>query len=297
VKLLLDFSAGLPSPEAIIAGGFSGVVAYIKKNPSGGSTGVHGITGDYYRSLIAAGLEVNLVYEAVDRLRPFLGYNAGKADGDWVKSQLAAEGIPARNVFMAHDIWETYTQEQIQASRDYQRGAHDSLGDVAGAYAFAWFLKIVQADRTAGKLWLTGSPSSKFDGLHLYQRNYGQINAGGIMCDVNEVLADDHGQLPAPKGASKPPTKTGDEFDMASIDDLKAAVKAVMDSEREDYARRTTSYVRANGLVAAENSLKSFHNEYHGSRMVQGDELKHLVDALDALGKDVDDIKSHLGIK
>jgi hypothetical protein len=206
------------------------------------------------------------------------GESAGKIDAAWSRDQAAAAGITDLEcVYFACDF--DIQPGQYAAADAYLQGAASVLGvSKVGTYGgYAWVTHC-RAAGLAAFLWQTGAWSYTLvaNGINIYQ-HIGTVYVSGVPCDYSTVYKTDYGQHPravAPPVTPPPPVK--DWFDMATKADLQAVVKAELDAERESYAKRTLSYIRANGLVSVQQHQLS-----------QGEQIQ-------ALQADVNDLKAAL---
>lgn len=179
----LDYSAGQIPGAAVRAAGHSFVVRYV------GTPGRRkNITAGEYRDLVAAGVTVWLVYEnsTEDAMGGFTG---GAAAARAARADANAVGYPAGGpIFFCAD--RHLSQVEIPTGLAYLDGAASVLGKAAvGAYGFSEFINPARSGGHATFFWQCGSRSTVGSGVHLYQRNTGSTNVGGISCDVNDLLA------------------------------------------------------------------------------------------------------------
>lgn len=179
----LDYSAGVIPGATIKAAGYQFVIRYVD-DPAAGLNAKHIRPGEY-RDLVAAGVDVFLVFE-VGTADMLAGHDAGvahatraKAGADWIGYP------PDRPIFMACDMH--LNPAQITSALAYIDGAVSVLGDACGVYGF-W--ELVDACIAQGKgrwFWQCGISPDPTDAVHLWQRNDRTVTVGGISCDVNEL--------------------------------------------------------------------------------------------------------------
>lgn len=213
---IVDFSSGVPRPEAIKAAGHIGAIRYVsRRRPE---------TNDWMRAkpvtLVettkarAAGLELASVYQ----------YGAAKT-ADWLQGKAgalihapqavaihtAADGPKGATIFATIDDNPTHAQ-YLQQIRPYLTEFGRILQESGlnlGVYCNYNTIEWVQADQLATKFWQHdwGSAGKVHPAACLHQIGGKQEQIEGIQVDVNEVLAPDWGQwskAPAPSPAPSP---------------------------------------------------------------------------------------------
>ncbi|MCW2900911.1 MAG: hypothetical protein JWO67_3176 [Streptosporangiaceae bacterium] len=180
----LDYSAGVISGAAIRAAGYSYVIRYVD-SPAYGLHSKH-IRPDEYRDLIAAGIQVLLVFEvSIDDM--LSGHDGGvinarraAAGADWI-------GYPRDGlIFMACD--EHLHPDEIPTVLAYLDGAASVLElGRTGAYGFSDLIEPAHAGGHASAFWVCGSNPPPSSPAHVYQRNTGSTSVAGVACDINEL--------------------------------------------------------------------------------------------------------------
>lgn len=183
----LDYSAGRPSGAAVRAAGHIGVIRY-----AGTQGRTKNITRIEYQDMDRNGVGVALVYEnkAGDALT---GRSGGANSARAIQADAISINFPSsRPLYLACDQDIT---TQMRAVIDYYRGANDVLGvERTGAYGEADVLDACFAAGVISWGFQTAAWSKgRHTRAHLYQR-IGAALVGGIVCDVNDILATDWGQ-------------------------------------------------------------------------------------------------------
>jgi hypothetical protein len=211
---VLDYSSGYPTPAAIKAAGYAGVVRYIG-TPGRGKN----LTRVEAQAMRAAGVPIALVYEdSAGWMRG--GAAAGIAAARATLTDAANCGVPVRCVYFAcdEDITSTAGMAAVMACLD---GAATVLGKArTGVYGEADVIDAALAGGHAAwgwqtRAWSGGRVSAR---AHLLQQ-IGYRTVGGVQCDGNTILQDDWGQTPY----------QGDDMPLTS-DDI-AAVKAAVHAD------------------------------------------------------------------
>jgi hypothetical protein len=188
----LDYSAGFPGAARIKAAGYVGAIRYI------GFPGRRKCTNRAeLDDFTANGLGMALVYQ--DGTGDWLGgYDGGRAAAGRARGHADSIGFPGdRPIYFAIDR-DVVSAPEFNAVVEYLRGASSVLGvDRVGVYGE---YDVTVRCRSAGvaswywqcRAW-SGTPVRLDPERHVYQR-VGQVNVGGIGCDVNDVLKSDWGQ-------------------------------------------------------------------------------------------------------
>lgn len=177
---LLDYSAAKLAGDTIRSAGYGGVVRYIDEPSRWGRKHTN---VDEYRSHLAAGLKVYLVFEASTH-DPEGGMPAGVANARRALAGANALGYTGP-IFMCND------KPEVNAVlwRGYLAGAATVLGTHRlGAYGFRNAVDLAMP--IARYFWQAGRRRDVADHVHFYQDNNTQVNVGGITCDRNLVLRD-----------------------------------------------------------------------------------------------------------
>lgn len=179
----LDYSAGVIPGKMIYDAGYRFVIRYID-DPKVVRTRKH-ITPAEYRDLVAAGVDVWLVFE-VGIGDMLAGRNAGVANAR--RARIGADSIgypPGRVIFMACDMH--VTAAQLTPALAYIDGAISVLGhDATGVYGFVELTEACVKSGRGAAYWQAGrAPLTGH--IHVWQRNDGFKNVGGITCDINEL--------------------------------------------------------------------------------------------------------------
>lgn len=182
-ELFVDYSGGQLTGSAIAAatfGGqhFTGAIRYIDSPANLG--GKHTTLAEY-RSLVAAGLKVWMVFE-IGTNDSAGGYASGVANATRAKAgcdYLGYKGV----VFFCND---QTVLPSVSAWTSYLDGAASVLGAVrVGAYGFANAITAARGHDAA--TWQSGSQSSLVAGDNAWQWNNGSTTISGIPCDVNYI--------------------------------------------------------------------------------------------------------------
>lgn len=232
----VDFSGARPSPRTLQAAGIECVLFYV------------GARGDWRmppRSLIdsylGAGIECAAIYEEGDGGFARQGYQRGLQVGQNARRFLDGYGWggPA---YVATDV--DITGAQIPAAIDAYKGVRDGMGPhEAGIYGGGLIVEAVRTQLGYRLLWRANATSwhhgAAANGL-LVQQHIGP--APGVPdTDLNTVYVDRGGYWGqwAPGSITPSPQQPAkDWFDMATKDDLKAAIREVLaeDEVKSEFA-------------------------------------------------------------
>lgn len=202
---LLDYSGGAIRGAAIRAAGYAGAIRYVDTPANAGQKHVRPAE---YADLTAAGCQVHLVFE-VGTGDMLGGRQAGIANATRAVAGATWVGHTGL-IFMACDMH--LTAAQIPTALAYIDGAATVLGTGrTGVYGFTELITAARAGGHGAVFWQCGVNPGSVSGVHLWQRNDGTVQVGGVQCDINEQYQ---------------PIGSTDWFDMATIDDLRAAIKA-----------------------------------------------------------------------
>jgi hypothetical protein len=231
VTQILDYSAGYPGGSAVQRAGYAGVIRYLRKE---GISRVLPITAAERADMLAQGRTIALVYQHVDKDRPTRGAPAGRHDAQWALDRARDVGIEPPAIYLAVDF--DANPGDVVA---FFAGAREILGARLGAYGGVRVLRRLFDDGLITWGWQTAAWSDgQRDGrAHLFQR-IGQVNVGGISCDVNDVLKPDYGQIPQ-------------EDEMSA--EAEAAILA-MKAQFDEVARQTT--------IGAQNGTWTHHTNF-----------------------------------
>ncbi|CAM3054064.1 twin-arginine translocation pathway signal [Mycobacterium intermedium] len=208
---LIDFAERRIAPEEIKAAGYAGVVNYVSECRPGANFEAKPLTRAYADSLRAAGLHIVSNYQygkpgwpnaPSDYTR---GYDGGVADARTAQAIHAAAGGPgSAPIFFSvdEDINQgTWNDVALQ----WFRGINSVLGvERTGIYghanACAWAIRdgVIGRSSTPGHWWawqtIAWSHGVREPGAVLLQSVVEGPVLGGIVVDVDDVLADDFGQ-------------------------------------------------------------------------------------------------------
>jgi hypothetical protein len=167
---LLDYAWQKPTPAAIVAGGYAGVLRYLSTD------GSKNLTPGERDGLLAAGLSIGLVWETT-ATRASQGYAAGQHDAQMAEAQADALGYPAGcPIFYAVDY-----DAAPAAVVPYFQGVQGLARRPVGVYGSA---NVIEAVPAAWKwqtvAWSRGRVSPQ---AHLYQT----LQASLPGCDLNQV--------------------------------------------------------------------------------------------------------------
>ncbi|MBF6172663.1 DUF1906 domain-containing protein [Nocardia blacklockiae] len=188
----LDYAAGRPGGQAIRAAGFDFVVRYL--SPGGPTLPGKLLTPEEADDLRAHGVSIAATWETTaDRM--LAGYDAGVTDARAAVAQaLRCGGRTDRPVYFAADF--DATPEQQAPINAYLDGAATVLErEWVGIYGGYWVVKRALDSGSARWAWQTsawsGGNVEPHRQLHQTTRT---VVVNGVVCDINEALADDFGQ-------------------------------------------------------------------------------------------------------
>ena len=218
----LDYSSGWPSPAAIKAAGYVGVVRYV------GTPGhSKNLTRTEAQAMAAAGVPIALVYESTAGWI-LGGFQAGAGAARAALADAAACGVTVRCVYFAADI-DVTSAAQMAAIEKALDGAAGVLGrERVGVYGEADVIDACLGGGYAVWGWQTRAWSGGrlSDRAHLLQQ-IGYVYPGGVQADRNTVLRPDWGQTPAP-GAAHQEDITMDAATQAYLDGQFGALKGAI---------------------------------------------------------------------
>lgn len=219
---VIDTAGGFPPADALKTAGHVGLVAYISPSRPGTSFAGKPIRREHLEAYRAAGIAVAAVWQygkPGDRTPSdwTLGRAGGREHARLADAAARAAGFDdGRPIYFAVD--EDITLDQWnETAAHYFRGAGEVLGvERVGVYGHArvcaWAAEDGVIGRAPGGRWWAWQTRAWSQGVAdeavLYQRvidtaaNPGP-RVGGIVVDVNDVLAEDWGQTPTP---AAPPT-------------------------------------------------------------------------------------------
>lgn len=182
MTILLDYSAGLLTGNAVTGAGAAGVIRY-----AGTPGRTKNTTPGEVASLHAAGREVHGIFENTT-LDFTGGFVAGVANAKALLADASNCGITGV-LFVSVD--QHISGSQIGVWQQYVAGAATVLGDRLGVYGFS---EAMTAVRTVARyFWQSGATptatgTSGF--VNAWQRNSGQtqMTVSGIQCDISDVL-------------------------------------------------------------------------------------------------------------
>lgn len=187
---VLDYSAGFPGAQAIKQAGYVGAVRYIGF-PDRRKCTNRGELVDFNQHEVG----MALVFER-DASSWTAGFNGGQHDGRQARDHANKIGWPAdRPIYMAIDQ-DVVRSGEFATMVEYLRGAGTTLGGVGatGVYGEADVVDRARDAGVASYFWQTAAWSrGRRTSAHLFQ-HVGAVSVGGIVCDVNDVLAPDWGQ-------------------------------------------------------------------------------------------------------
>lgn len=268
---VLDYSSGYPSPAAIRAAGYVGVVRYI------GTPGrSKNLTRAEAVALRAAGIPAAFVYE--DTAGWMLGgHQAGVNAAVAARADLANLGQPYRCIHFADDQ-DTVTAAQFAAVNACLDGAASVIGlPATGVYGEADVIDAALGGGHAAwgwqtRAWSGGRVSSR---AHLLQQ-IGYVNPGGIQCDRSTVLKSDWGQWP-----------------LEGIDDMTDAQYEALDTKLDNMYRimvfgdAPDSQLGPDGKPVDKgghgNNLEAIRNDVRAMRAALGAQLTAQASAIGAL--------------
>ena len=175
MTLLLDYAWAKPSPAAIKAAGYSGVMRYLSTDAT------KNLSKSEAAGLLAAGLSIGLVWETT-AIRAGQGFAAGAADAVTAEAQAAALGYPSTAVlFYAVDY-----DAAPAAVAPYFAGVGSKAHHPVGVYGSARVVEGVAAPwKWQACAWSAGRVSAS---AHLYQRLHATVAHPLSSTDENVVL-------------------------------------------------------------------------------------------------------------
>lgn len=189
----LDYSAGRIAGPVIRAAQYSFVCRYVDAPAYAGQKHV---TPAEHADLAGSGVDVYLVFESVigDMLG---GYPAGVDHARRAMAGAAWIGYPVGvPIFFACD--EHVTPHEIPTCLAYLDGVASVLGRArTGVYGFVELIQAAHDTGAAVAFWLAGRAPAAGSPAHMWQRNDGFTQVGGITCDVNELLIPIPAVVPA----------------------------------------------------------------------------------------------------
>jgi len=143
-----------------------------------------------YADLVAAGVDVHLVYEQTTS-DPAGGWAAGVRMGRQAVQSAREVGAPAgTTIFFCADGWLNANGIPVTTAMAFLDGARSVIGEYTlGAYGFADFVFAAAGGGHADRFWLCGAEipeAQRPDWLHLYQWNNGRAYVDGVECDLNK---------------------------------------------------------------------------------------------------------------
>ncbi|GAA1951547.1 glycoside hydrolase domain-containing protein [Amycolatopsis minnesotensis] len=177
----LDYSAGRIPGRAIRSAGHSFAIRY-----AGTPGRTKNIKAAEYADLVASGVTVWLVYE--NGINDAMGgFRGGVAAARAARADADAIGYPNGPIFFCAD--RHLAPGEVGTALTYLDGAASVLGrESVGAYGFSEFINPARDGGRAAFFWQCGSRSAVRPGVHVYQRNNGTAQVGGIKCDINDLL-------------------------------------------------------------------------------------------------------------
>jgi hypothetical protein len=233
---VLDYSSGYPSPAAIRAANYAGVVRYVG-TPGRGKN----LTRAEAQAMAAAGIPIALVYEdAAGWMRG--GKAAGAAAAAAALRDAANCGVEVRCVYLACDEDVTTQMPAVLACLD---GAATVLGlSRTGVYGEADVIDAAVPGRASRgwqtKAWSGGRVSNKAGLLQLL----GYRTVGGVQCDANTVLKDDWGQWPYQGDDDMPLTQADANL---IIQTLNIGAQASHGAQLDDFFVRAAEVAKTRG--------------------------------------------------
>lgn len=199
---LLDFSASLIDPQAIVDAGYGGVIGYFSESRPGTNFGAKPLRRDYCDALRAHGLEIvsNYQYGKGDTSDWLGGYDAGVHHAQIaVRYHTEAGGPPRRPIYAPVDANPTL-QQWNDLIAPFLRGWASVVGlESTGMYGNARCIEWALEDDVARWFWQhnwSGDPALNVDhpAAHMHQIEIDARQVGGVTVDVNSVLKPDYGQ-------------------------------------------------------------------------------------------------------
>ncbi|WP_081706121.1 glycoside hydrolase domain-containing protein [Nocardia sp. CNY236] len=213
---LIDFSAALIEPQAIKDAGYVGVVGYFSDSRPGTNFGAKPLTREYCDRLRAVGLEIvtNYQYGKGDTADWKGGYDAGVHHAQIALGYHFAAGGPGFRPLYASVDSNPSLHEWNSLIVPFLRGWASVVGlEWTGMYGNARCIDWALEDGVATWFWQhnwSGDPSINDDhpAAHIHQIRIDRDRVGGVVVDVNTILADDYGQW---SKATPPAPGPGDE--------------------------------------------------------------------------------------
>jgi hypothetical protein len=203
MTLGLDYSAGWPGGRIIRVAGYNFVIRYLDNGLGGGRAN---LTAAEVADLQANGVDIALVWErkllsGPDRATQ--GPAAGAADAGAALAAARAVGLPGRPIYFAVDFdipdyapGNADPAAKLGPVRDYFTGIRAvmpawQVGVYGGFYAVSRVLDANLASWAWQTMaWSGGQVDPR---IHLLQR-IGEVQVGGVGCDVNEARQSNFGQ-------------------------------------------------------------------------------------------------------
>lgn len=216
---VIDVSWSKPSPAAVKAAGYAGVIGYLSHDASKTMSGL------YRDECFAHDLLIGLVFEDA-ATRALGGHVAGMADGQWANAEADALHWPAdRPIYYAVDF--DVAAGQVNAVLEYLTGAHDARPSrPAGLYGGRL---IIDAPQNTAYRWQTEAWSGAYVSPHacLYQRVRPTAVIAGVSTssyDEDVVLRADWGgwHPAAPAPPPPPPTPSPEQVLQAKLAQARA---------------------------------------------------------------------------
>ncbi|WP_433663152.1 glycoside hydrolase domain-containing protein [Nocardia sp. CA-128927] len=202
---LLDFSAALIEPRAILDAGYAGVIGYFSDSRPGTNFGAKPLRRDYCDQLRAAGLEIvsNYQYGKGDTSDWLGGYDAGARHAEICMTYHTEAGGPGNRPLYAPVDANPTLEQWNSLIAPFLRGWASVVGlRWTGMYGNARCIDWALEDGVANWFWQhnwSGDPSinGHHPAAHLHQIEIDQREIGGVGVDVDEVLKPDYGQWSA----------------------------------------------------------------------------------------------------
>ena len=177
MTLILDYAWAKPTPAAIKAAGYSGVMRYLSTDAT------KNLSKTEATGLLAAGLSIGLVWETTAQ-RAGAGFAAGAADAATAEAQADALGYPSTAVlFYAVDY-----DAAPSAVAPYFAGVVSKAHRPVGVYGSARVVEGVNVPyKWQATAWSGGRVSTV---AHLYQRLHATVAHPIASTDENVVLHD-----------------------------------------------------------------------------------------------------------
>jgi len=217
----IDFSAGWPSPESVLAAGHKAVICYVSDSRPGTNFGAKPLTRDWASRYQQAGVEVVSCYQfgKGDTSDWLGGYDAGvKHARRALELHFAAGGPPRRPIYMPCDSNPSLDQWNRQAS-PFFKGCCDVIGlDMVGIYGnsltIAWAIQDNVAMWFMEHNWGGDGANGHDPAAHLHQVEIDKRTVGGVGVDLDVILKPDYGQWSLagaqpqqPQGVPMPPRR------------------------------------------------------------------------------------------